>query len=209
AAAVPYACAIDEELIVSAPAHEEVPQKVLLLGWKSRAPAVISEFDEYRQPGSSVTVMADFLQAKESIERHCADVRNLTVDFRPGNTTERRTLDSLDVEAYDHVIVMCYSDLLDPQRADSRTLVTLLHLRDIAAHRGARFSIASEMLDDRNRELAEVTQVDDVIVSDRVLSLMIAQISENRHLSQVFSELFAAEGSEIYLRPASYYVRDG
>ena len=31
---------------------------------------------------------------------------------------------------------------------------------------------------------------------------MLTQISENRELAEVFDELFAAEGSEIYLRPA-------
>lgn len=87
--------------------------------------------------------------------------------------------------------------------------MTLLHLRDIADRRDTHFSIVSEMLDDRNRELAEVTEVDDVIVSGRVISLMLAQISENRHLANVFRDLFSAEGSEIYLRPAVDYVKEG
>ena len=106
-------------------------------------------------------------------------------------------------------MIVLTPDGLDAQRADARTLVTLLHLRDIADRRGASFSIVSEMLDERNRQLAEVTRVDDVIVSDKIISLMLTQISETRELSQVFSELFAAEGSEIYLRPASDYVEPG
>lgn len=207
AAAVPSRGAVDEAAIVEPVARDGRPQRVLLLGWNSRSAAVINELDEYVEPGSSVTVMASWPDAARAIEAQCRGLRNLTVDFREGNTTDRRTLDELHVETYDQVIVMCYSDILDPQRADARTLVTLLHLRDIASRRGATFSITSEMLDDRNRELAQVTQVDDVIVSDRVISLMIAQISENAHLKDVFSELFAAEGSEIYLRPATDYVR--
>jgi hypothetical protein len=115
-------------------------------------------------------------------------------------------LDEATAEDFSHVVVMSYSDYFDEQRADARTLVTLLHLRDIVATRGARLTITSEMLDDRNRELAQVTKVDDVIVSDRVLSLMLTQLSENEHLAAVFAELFAADGSEIYLRPASDYV---
>jgi ion channel POLLUX/CASTOR len=208
-AAVPYQGGIDEDLIATAPVHEGKPERVLILGWNNRSPAVINEFDEYLHPGSSVTVVADAVGATDAIAKHCNSLRNTQVDFRQGNTTDRRTLDSLDVGSFNHVIVMCYSDQLDVQRADARTLVTLLHLRDIASRQGAVFSIASEMLDDRNRELAEVTQVDDVIVSDRVLSLMIAQISENAHLREVFDDLFAAEGSEIYLRPAEHYLTNG
>ena len=55
--------------------------------------------------------------------------------------------------SYAHVVVLSYSDELDHEEADSRTLVTLLHLRDIAERNGRSFSIVSEMLDDRNREL--------------------------------------------------------
>ncbi|MFN2469382.1 MAG: potassium transporter TrkA [Gaiellaceae bacterium] len=200
---------VDEDAIVAAPSRDGRPQRVLLLGWNSRSPAVINELDQYVEPGSSVVVVADWAQAREAIDHECSALRSVEVEFRRANTTDRRTLDSLDVGSFDHVIVMCYSDLVDHQRADARTLVTLLHLRDIAARRGVKFRVASEMLDDRNRELAEVTQVDDVIVSDRVISLMITQISENPRLKDVFGELFAADGSEIYLRPASDYVRTG
>jgi hypothetical protein len=49
------------------------------------------------------------------------------------------------------------------------TLITLLHLRDIGQQSGKTFSIVSEMLDARNRQLAEVTQADDFIISDRLI----------------------------------------
>ena len=98
------------------------------------------------------------------------------------------------------------TDRLDPSRADARTLVTLLHLRDIADRLGHDFSIVSEMLDLRNRALAEVTRADDFIVSDRLVSLMLAQVAENKHLNAVFDDLFDPAGSEIYLRPAGDYV---
>jgi hypothetical protein len=74
---------------------------------------------------------------------------------------------------------------------------------------GVPFTITSEMLDDRNRELAEVTKVDDVIVSDKLISLLVTQISENEHLTEVFDELFSADGSELYMRPAGDYVKLG
>jgi hypothetical protein len=62
------------------------------------------------------------------------------------------------------------------------------------------------MLDVRNRQLAEVTRADDFIVSDRIVSLMLAQISENKALNAVFADIFDPEGSEIYLKSAGDYV---
>ena len=130
------------------------------------------------------------------------------INLRAGDSTDRATLDSLGVESFDHIIVLCY-DSLDRSRADARTLITLLHLRDIAARLDRDFSIVSEMLDLRDRALAEVARADDFIVSDRLISLMIAQVAESKHLNAVFGDLLDPEGSEIYLKPAGDYVALG
>jgi voltage-gated potassium channel Kch len=102
--------------------------------------------------------------------------------------------------------VLSYGDK-DVQEADALTLVTLLHLRDIAERQGRHFSIVSEMLDLRNSELAEVAHVDDFIVSDHLVSLMMSQLSENGELCDVFTDIFDPEGSEIYLKPVRDYVK--
>lgn len=65
------------------------------------------------------------------------------------------------------------------------------------------------MLDNRNRELAEVTGANDFIVSDKLISLMMSQISESKELADVFEDLFRPEGAEIYLKPASEDVESG
>ena len=59
------------------------------------------------------------------------------------------------------------------------------------------------------RELAEVTQADDFIVSNKLTCLMLSQISENPGLNAVFTDLSDPEGSEIYLKPAGDYVEPG
>jgi hypothetical protein len=135
----------------------------------------------------------------------------MTSSVRRASTTERRSLEALDAATFDQVIVLRYSDHLDSQRADAKTLVTLLHLRDMLSDVAAdeRPAIVSEMLDDRNRELAQVTEVDDVIVSDKILSLVLTQISENPALDAVFADLLDADGSEIYMRPVQDYVAVG
>jgi hypothetical protein len=125
-----------------------------------------------------------------------------------GDIRDRTLLNELGATEYDHVIVLAYSHL-DVQEADAITLVTLLHLRDIAEKDETPFSIISEMLDLRNRELAEAAKVDDFIVSEHLISLMLAQLSENAELMDVFTDLFDPEGSEVYLKPIGEYVAAG
>jgi len=43
-------------------------------------------------------------------------------------------------------------------------------------------------------------------VSNRLVSLILAQVAENKHLNAVFQDLFDPEGCEIYLKPVTDYV---
>jgi len=199
----------DTALIALVEAQAYPPERCLILGWNWRAPAVINELDAYVTAGSSVLVVADHPEAEALLKADCAELKHQTLRFQTGDTTDRRTLNALDVASFDHIIVLCYADTLDTQKADAITLITLLHLRDIADKSGKRVSIVSEMLDIKNRTLAEVTRADDFIISDRLVSLMLSQISENKELNTVFHSLFSPEGSEIYLKPANHYVKTG
>ncbi|HEU0297976.1 MAG TPA: hypothetical protein VFR37_00940 [Longimicrobium sp.] len=211
--------AVDEEAIRTATPRTQAAERTLVLGWNDLAGTIVGELDNYVGEGSLVQVVADRQSIPEAPQSsHVLPSRtfqNLRVYFKPGDTSDRAVLDALQVESYDHIIVL--SDLqrnggghlTDPQEADARTLITLLHLRDIADRLDQDFSIVSEMLDIRNRELADATRADDFIVSDKLISLLLSQVSENRELAAVFHELFSPEGSEIYLKPAADYVEPG
>ncbi len=200
---------IDRAAIRTADASVSRPERTLLLGWNRRAPSIMRELDNYVPPGSQLLVVCDHADAEAEVAHHADTPESQSVSYKSGDITDRRTLDGLDVTTYDHIIVLSYSDDLPEQQADARTLITLLHLRDIGERSNADLSIVSEMLDIRNRALAEVTRADDFIVSNRLISLMMSQVSENKHLNAVFVDLFDPEGSEIYLKPASEYVAPG
>jgi voltage-gated potassium channel Kch len=197
---------IDARALRKPPSREPGPERTLILGWNDRAPTIVAELDHYVHPGSEVTVVTRDGAVPSS---RFDELRNQKVTSSVGDTTDRRTLDRLEVSSYDHVIVLGHPDEPDPNAADSKTLVTLLHLREIAESSGHGFSIVSEMLDVRNRELAEVTGADDFIVSDHLASLMMCQVSENRELSTVFEDLISPIGSELYLKPVIEYVEPG
>jgi voltage-gated potassium channel Kch len=201
-------------IVKGAKPRKATPEKALILGWNRSAAVIVRELDAYVARGSRLTVVADLTaspevaSAAEEVKECARGLHNQKVLFVRGDTTDRHLLDNLKIADYDHVIVLSYAGL-EVQEADARTLVTLLHLRDIAERDDTPFSIVSEMLDLRNRELAEVTQVDDFIVSDHLVSLMMAQLSEDGALYDVFADLFDPEGSEIYLKPIGDYVQTG
>jgi len=200
---------IEESLIRSGgKAQKPGPERTLLIGWNRSAGTIIQELDAYVAKGSQVTLLSNDSRARDAI-KNCENIlKNQKLTVIPGDTTNRELLDSLNIMEYNHVIVLA-SYGLETQEADARTLVTLLHLRDIVAQDETPFSIVSEMLDLRNRELAEAARVDDFIVSEHLISLMLSQLSENEALFDVFQNIFAPEGAEIYLKPIADYVETG
>lgn len=197
---------IEERAILKPDNLSPIPESTLILGWNARLPDTIAKLDLYVAPGSTVTVVADFAEGEAQIERYCTQIINQTIIYHPGEPTQRQVLESLNVAKYDHILVLC-DDRLEPERADSQTLVTLLQLRNLTQNNSdSPVAIVTEMLDPRNQSLAKVAKPDDFVISEQIISRMLAQISEQKMLNQVFTQLFNPEGAEIYLKPITNYV---
>jgi hypothetical protein len=197
---------IDATAIVDPADHPAAPpERTLVLGASVRLARVLTELDSYVADGSTTLVVGEFEPPAELV----AKLRHMQLTVRVGDVTHRATLDALDVTSFDHVLLLSETTARTQEMADARTTVTLLHLRDLERAAGKKVPITSEILDIQNRELATVAEADDFIVSNTLVSLMISQVAENRHLVDVFDELFSAGGCELYLKPATRYVRPG
>ncbi|HUQ32956.1 MAG TPA: hypothetical protein VM095_12625, partial [Pyrinomonadaceae bacterium] len=174
--------------------------------WNKRGATIVRELDNYVAAGSFLKIVADTPEDEITGAGIDQNLERLEIEFEAGDTTDRRLLDSLDLTSFQHIIILCYAEQLDAQAADAKTMITLLHLRDIEQKKGEAYSVVSEMMDVGNRALAAVAKADDFIVSDELTGLLLTQVSENAELLEVFQDLFDAEGSEIYLKPAGNYV---
>jgi hypothetical protein len=172
-----------------------------------RLPLVLRELDAYVAPGSETLVLGegDPDAVVADIDGH---LRHMKVVAQAGDLTDRQVLEALDVSSFHHVLILSETEGRNQEMADARTTVALLYLRDIARRRGA-VPITSEILEIQSRNLAAVAEADDFIVSNMLVSLMVSQVAENVHLVKVFEKLFTDEGHELYLKPATDYVRPG
>jgi ion channel POLLUX/CASTOR len=193
----------------ASPGHQaDEPLRVLIVGWSGFGPTVVKELDEFLAPGSLIEVSVDpSLADPHELDQTVLANATLRVSFLEGGPEE---LDHLrGRRPFDQVIVLGYRDKLTVDDADSRTLLTLLTLRDIwSAHAVPRVRIIGQLLDQANAELAGTTGVDDFIVSDALASLMLAQLSERAELQAVFDDLFDPKGAVVVLRPAHGFVPD-
>ena len=200
---------LHEETIQHNRPHERHPENLIMLGWNGRGRDILRELDHYVAPGSCIQVVADPALTGSHIEAEFQALVNLRATYRPGDTTSRQLLENLDLDNTHHLILLAYSEALAPQQADALTLMTLLHVRHLADTVGFALSIVTEMLDLRNSKLASSDRPDDFIVSDRLISLLMAQVAETRGMCSVYDEIFDPEGVEIYLKPAALYIQPG
>ena len=178
---------------------------VVLVGWSNFGHRVLRELDEFLPPHSKVSVVVDGdLVARSELDAVTLANASLDVHVGDGGPDDFRVL--VDGKPK-RVIVLGYRDALSVDDADARTLVTLLALRSqwpADGDHGVR--IVAELLDQQNLALAVPVGVDDLIVSNALASLLMAQLSEHPALQAVFDDLFDAEGAVIEMRPASEFV---
>ncbi|WP_433243666.1 CASTOR/POLLUX-related putative ion channel [Streptosporangium sp. CA-135522] len=197
---------VNEAAIAVTDRHDPPARRVLILGWNDCGAAIVTEFDRYMPPGSQVTVVAEDPRMTSRVNTLSARLDHLALSCATEDVTRRDVLESLGLGSYDHVLILA-DDRVDAHVADSRTLLTLLHVRDMSQGNGWQHSLVTEIVDDRDRRLVEVTEVDDFIVSSKITSLLMIQIAENPHRYDLFADLFDAGGQEIYIKPAEDYVR--
>ncbi len=198
---------IQEELIAENIPRQPFSTKILILGWNKEAPVILGELDNYTSTGSEVCIVTEEnLESQESMQDAIKNLRHLKVSFQTGIVSDRKLLNQLDIPYYNHVMILGNSKQTI-QQADAFSLMTLMHIRNIKEQSNGNFTTVSEMLDIKNRRLAEVAKPDDFIISNHIVSLIMAQLAENKHLNFVFEEIFDAKGCEFYLKPANYYLK--
>jgi Trk K+ transport system NAD-binding subunit len=185
------------------------PQKILILGWNSNGKKIIQELNQYVSKHSEILVVSDFSEL-EKMEVHELekDLDRFKISVQVGAINSLATLEKIDVENFENIIVMSSKDL-DVQESDAKTLICLLHLRNLCEKTGKTYNIVTEMLDIKNRVLGVVAKANDFIIGENLISLLLSQLSENLQLKAVFDELLKSEGSEIYLKPAKKYIEIG
>ncbi len=183
-------------------------ERNVILGWNKRGKIIIRELDEYVAEGSEIDIISDLNNSQETENELKPFISNQKVNFIQGDITSSKELENYDITAYNNIIILSYYDI-DIREADAKTLICLLHIRNMADKKGKKVNIVSEMFDQKNRELAEVTKADDFIISEDLISLFLTQLSETPDLKKVIDILFEAEGSEFYLKDAADYVKLG
>ena len=189
-------------------------ERELILGWHSIAAIVIGEYSEFLVEDSSIDIIIDNPSDKirKEVEKLKSTYTSLKINLISGNPLILDTLSKINPFSYDNVIILAQNEYdYSSEKVDSDTLVILLLLRrlsDKGRHNTENTKIITQVLNSENQELIEQSSVDDFIISNKLITMLMAQISENPEIKKLYDHLLKEEGSEIYLKPCNYYFED-
>ncbi|XP_059655351.1 ion channel CASTOR-like isoform X3 [Cornus florida] len=218
-------------------------ERILFCGWRRDMEDMIMVLDASLASGSELWMFNEVLEKER--EKKLIDggldidrLVNISLVNREGNAVIRRHLESLPLESFDSILILADESVEDSAiQADSRSLATLLLIRDIQAkrlpyreamgsqvHRGSfsqgswigemqqasdKSVIISEILDPRTKNLLSMSRISDYVLSNELVSMALAMVAEDRQINDVLEELFAEEGNEMYIRQADLYLHEG
>ncbi|KAK6945471.1 CASTOR/POLLUX/SYM8 ion channel, conserved domain [Dillenia turbinata] len=221
---------------------KKYPEKILFCGWRRDIDDMIMVLEAFLAPGSELWMFNEVPEKER--EKKLTDggldvsrLTNIKLVHREGNAVIKRHLESLPLETFDSILILADESLEDSVvHSDSRSLATLLLIRDIQSKRlpykdtksnslrqigfshsswiremqqaSDKSIIISEILDSRTRNLVSVSRISDYVLSNELVSMALAMVAEDRQINRVLEELFAESGNEMCIRAAEFYLYD-
>ena len=188
-----------------------VIEKELLVGWTSKGPTIVEQYSDYVKDGSQIDILLKNPSdaVRQEIQELDQKTTGTSVTLLERDPLELHDLMSLEPFSYDNIIILAEGGAeTDPRSVDSENIVTLLLLRDIFdQHPDAsqNTKLITEVLDSQNHHLISNAGVKDVIISNQLVSMILAQLAESSGIKDVYDDIFEEDGSEIYLKPTSLY----
>lgn len=186
---------------------KSIQEKLLILGWNEKLVEIIKKFEEVSPESSSIVLASNNEVNVDSLQTIKEGLVNIQ-DIKVVNTdiTDWDCLKALKLQAFDKIIIVSEQDQEDNTQKDAQGLIILLHVRSILQLENIHRPIISEMLDIQNKELAETSKVDDFIVSDQLVSSVIAQYAATPSIRNVFNSLLDLNDMNIGIHSLKDYI---
>lgn len=197
--------------------RKEIPEEHhLVVGWNNKAPIVLQEYAAYMKEGSSVNLLIEANTngaIRKEFDTIAARFPQIRMTLNEIDFQSEEQLRELGLPGYTTVSILAGSGE-EAEEIDARTIMRLLQIRQIFQE--AEFSggevtetkLISEIVNSENTELVLRVGVKDFLISNQFVSRIFAQVAMEKDVMRVYDDLFAEEGSEVYIKPMDLYFED-
>jgi len=195
--------------VMSRQADTPLHQRVLILGWNRRVPALLAEMASYSNRTFDVDLVSVLpVKMREKAISHYpgnpSGAPNLKYRHYQADYMVEEELRRLDLASYASILLLSSDHLVSGEEADARALVGHLQLEGLVEKLPQHPQILLELSDPDNETLLNLPHTE-VLVSPVILSHLLAQIAMRREIRVVFEELFTVGGAEIFFHPQEEY----
>ncbi|KAG2593248.1 hypothetical protein PVAP13_5NG110329 [Panicum virgatum] len=217
---------VNKGFLPNIPTPPKYPEKILFCGWRRDIHDMIMVLEAFLAPGSELWMFNEVPEKEREIKLtdgglDICGLTNIKLVHKEGNAVIRRHLENLPLETFDSILILADESVEDSiVHSDSRSLATLLLIRDIQSkrlpskelksphryngfchsawiremqHASDKSIIISEILDSRTRNLVSVSKISDYVLSNELVSMALAMVAEDKQINRVLEELFAEE----------------
>jgi hypothetical protein len=186
---------------------------ILIIGWNSETANIISEYDKYITPNSRFKlVLSESGQPEEEEMETLRKSLSAKLEVEVIKVLDEKYLKKIDLCSYDMMVVLtAFVDSGNTTDAvDSANIKLLLLVKKLLAVETTkkRPLIVSEVQDTSNLELFNHMGISDFLLSNRLISIFLTQLSKQPELIEVYDRLLSKDGAEIYIKPLLNYLEN-
>ena len=205
------------------PSTSEIPtsivepksHRIALLNWTTKTAIILEKLCSYLPIGSElcVFVSSNVPEMELSKATLAEDYPDIDISMNEMDLNDLISLNEIKPQNFDSILILSPGGTTI-EEMDAYVISLLIRIRQILIkNSGAKSGresrawpkLITEVMDSENIDIILNSGVEDFMVSNQFVSQIMAQVSEEPMALDVYDDLFQAEGSELYIKPASYY----
>ena len=195
---------------------EPQSHRVALLNWTTKTSIILEKLCSYLPKGSELCTyvsakVPEMDSCKTSLNENYPDI---DISMTVLDLNDLESLDNINPQDFDSILILSPGGTTI-EEMDAYVISMLIRIRQILISKKDSENnnidskdwpkLITEVMDSENIDIILNSGVEDFMVSNQFVSQIMAQVSEEPLALDVYDDLFQSEGSELYIKPASYY----
>ena len=183
-------------------------RSILIIGWSDLGRKILENTIPMLHEGSNIhiTYRTDILNISPSLTIPHEKVQIETSSFDKENFSI--TKEFLMKNKFDTILIIGYIDHFTNEVADTFSLMQNLQIKTVLEEINSkdRPRVILQLNDGAKKNLIDIDENNEFIVSNTLSSLLMTQLADNQRLQYIFEELFTPFGNEIYIKSINNYL---
>ncbi len=181
--------------------------RIALLNWTTKTGIILEKLCSYLPEGSELcTYVSEKFPEMDILKNLLSEsYPHINISIKEVDLNDLEKLDELEPQEFDSILILSPGGTTI-EEMDAYVISLLIRIRQILISKSKKWpKLITEVMDSDNIDIILNSGVEDFMVSNQFVSQIMAQVSEEPLALDVYDDLFQAEGSELYIKPASFY----